>query len=81
MKTLVRFAAPSPPDGLIGVARALPSQMVHCCRFNHCLCIFMFIVIYPFLEIHHQMRRWRLAGRALRTVGILAKAGQGDLPR
>ena len=33
------------------------------------------------MDIHHQMRRWRLAGRALRTVGILAKAGQPDLPR
>ena len=28
-----------------------------------------------------QMRRWRRAGRALRTVGIIAKAGQSDLSR
>ena len=27
------------------------------------------------------MRRWRRAGRALRTVGIIAKAGQSDLSR
>ena len=36
------------------------------------------------MQIYHQMRRWRLAGRAMRTVGILAKAGQagqGGLPR
>ena len=36
------------------------------------------------MQIYHQMRRWRLAGRAMRTVGILAKAGQAGqagLPR
>ena len=62
-------------------------QLLHHMAHLSCQCLVFFILLkkLPSLSLFFmsdfQMRRWRRAGRALRTVGIIAKAGQSDLSR